>query len=117
ISLCETVVQWLLGTALGTVLYLVTLPGWRALSFLGLPINPAQMLLPVPFIAAVIALLFVVTLVSALGGLMRVSISPLGVARRETPRALRAWRLGVLVVAGIMYVLVANARGGSTPIV
>ncbi|MDY5131738.1 ABC transporter permease, partial [Actinotignum timonense] len=79
ISLCETVVQWLLGTALGTVLYLVTLPGWRALSFLGLPINPAQMLLPVPFIAAVIALLFVVTLVSALGGLMRVSISPLGV--------------------------------------
>ncbi|MDE1566464.1 MAG: hypothetical protein QP830_08755 [Actinotignum sanguinis] len=117
ISLCETVVQWLLGTALGTVLYLVTLPGWRALSFLGLPINPAQMLLPVPFIAAVIALLFVVTLVSALGGLMRVSISPLGVARRETPRALRAWRLAVFAVAGIMYVLVANARGGSTPIV
>ena len=41
----------------------------------------------------------------------------LGVARRETPRALRAWRLAVFAVAGIMYVLVANARGGSTPIV
>ncbi|MFT3943985.1 MAG: hypothetical protein QM705_09220 [Ancrocorticia sp.] len=91
-SVVETLVQWVMGTAVGVVAYYATLPLWRQVYFFNQPINTSLMRLPLGLLFGVLALLLVVSLLSTAIGLQRVRISPLGVARREANPALKRWR-------------------------
>lgn len=104
-SMVETVVQWIMGAAVGVVAYFATLPLWSSVTFIDQHINPAQMRLPVPLFFAVLAFTLVIALISTAVGLQRVRISPLGVANREPNPALRFWRVGASVAAIAAFVL------------
>lgn len=98
VALWETMAEAVLGTAIGTALYYLTLPVWSVLEFQYRAIDSSEMLLPLSLLAVVWAALLVVTGLAVAWGLLRVSISPLGVARRQTPPRARAWRLVLFVV-------------------
>lgn len=113
VSLIETMVQYVIGFAVGFVLYVGSLPGWQALSFQGKKIEMSEMLLPWWGVLVIIVFLAVLAALSTLLGLVRVSISPLGVARRFSPRALKLWRfvfLGAVVTAAIAIFMSINTH-------
>ena len=114
ISLVETMVQWALGTAVGTIAYYLSLPLWANVTFLEEKIKPSQMMLPVGILVAVLAALLVIAVLSTIIGLQRVRISPLGVARREASPAMRHWRPLAFLVAVSLYVIWATANPGAT---
>lgn len=116
ISVVETVVQALIGMALGTLLWLASLPLWSLVSFQSVHLNPADMRGPWWLWLAVWGLMLVLAVVSTIVGLRRVRISPLGVANRQTPPALKSWRLWVFVIAVVAAIVLimsgsAMARG------
>ncbi len=99
LSTVETMLAALAGGLLGVGGYLLTLPVWAAISFQAAPLSAAEMLLPAWAIAATIAGLVLLAGLSSVTGLLQLSISPLGVARRAPRPALRLWRLVVLPLA------------------
>lgn len=116
ISVVETVVQALIGMTLGTLLWLASLPLWSLVSFQSVHLNPADMRGPWWLWLAVWGLILVLAVVSTIVGLRRVRISPLGVANRQTPPALKSWRLWVFVIAVVAAIVLimsgsAMARG------
>jgi hypothetical protein len=100
ISAVESTVAAAIGTAIGFGLFFLLRPPMAAIPFTGAPfftsdlsLSPANILLVavgVPAAAAAAARL----------ALRRVHISPLGVSRRVTPRAPRAWRV-IPLLAGV----------------
>lgn len=103
----ETMTAALLGGIAGVVAYLLTLPVWPGVSFQATPLGVGEMLLPPLAIAGTLAGLVVLAGASSVTGLMRLRISPLGVARRQPRPALRLWRLAVLPIAAVAWVGVA----------
>ncbi|OKL50422.1 FtsX-like permease family protein [Boudabousia marimammalium] len=99
LSILESIIQALIGFGVGLVIYLATLPAWGALSFTTLPIQASEMLLPWWGILAAYLLVTLIAMTSTIIGLRRVSISPLGVAKRIIPLQVRIWRILVLVAA------------------
>ncbi|THJ68601.1 hypothetical protein E8P82_01450 [Arthrobacter echini] len=108
-SVVESLVLAALGIIAGTMIWAVSLPGWTAVSFLGENLHAAEMLVPWWVAAGVIALILLLAALSTLLGLQRVRISPLGVARRETPPALKAWRVAALVLGIVAFVVVSRS--------
>lgn len=98
-SVVETLVQAAIGTVVGLGLWAVSLPAWRFVSFHNTPIGAGEMVPPWWLIVALVVGLLALAALSTVLGLQQVRISPLGVAARQTPRALRAWRLAVFVLA------------------
>ncbi|MDF1488600.1 hypothetical protein P0D62_09630 [Tessaracoccus sp. HF-7] len=96
-SLVDTVLQAVIGSLGGLVIYLVSLPAWRALVMQGKAIDASEMMLPWWMILAVLAGTILIGLASTAWGLQQVRISPLGVSRRSVPPALRIWRLWVFL--------------------
>lgn len=96
-SLIESLFLALTGAVLGSILFAASLPAWHAVTFLGEPLHPGELVLPWWLYALVILVVIAIACLSTLTGLRRVRISPLGVAKRETPPALKFWRLGLLV--------------------
>ncbi len=109
LSTVETMLAALAGGVLGTAGYLLTLPLWSGVTFQATPLSAAAMLLPAWAIAATIAGLVVLAGLSSVTGLMRLRISPLGVARREPRPALRLWRFAALPVVIVLWLAVAPA--------
>lgn len=107
-SLVETVVQWTIGAVIGTIAYYLSLPLWGNITFLEEQIHPSEMMLPVGLLVLVLALLFVIALLSTVMGLQRVRISPLGVARREANPAVKHWRPFVFAAVLVFYVIWAQ---------
>ena len=107
-SVIESVVLTLAGAALGTVLYLSSLPLWQFVSFHNESIATSEMIAPWWVIAAVIVFIVLLSALSTAIGLQRVVISPLGVARRETPKALQFWR--VIAFIGAVAVFIVASR-------
>ncbi|MDO5495591.1 MAG: hypothetical protein Q4G64_07760 [bacterium] len=107
-SLVETMVQAAVGVLAGTGVYLASLPLWHMISFQGRNIEGGEML--VPWWLGLLVGLSVLLLagLSTVIGLERVRISPLGVSRNETPRALRVWRIAVLGVAVVAFAVVVQ---------
>ena len=114
ISLVETMVQWALGTVVGTIAYYLSLPLWANVTFLEEKIKPSQMMLPAGILVAVLAALLVIAVLSTIIGLQRVRISPLGVARREASPAMRHWRPLAFLAAVSLYIIWATANPGAT---
>ncbi|KQR08500.1 ABC transporter permease [Cellulomonas sp. Leaf334] len=112
LTVTETAWQGLVGAVLGIVLYLVLLPVCALLPFQGTTFSVAE--LWVGWEGLAIALV-AVPLLAALSGavsLRRVSVSPLGVARRETPKKM-TWLRVVVAVVGIGVFMVISAVAGS----
>jgi hypothetical protein len=81
------------GVAAGFGLFFLLRAPVAGIPFLGEPFFPADMALSLPDILAVAIGVPVAAAVAARLALRRVHISPLGVARRTTPRPPRAWRM------------------------
>lgn len=101
ISVIETMVQAAVGMVLGTVLWLVSLPAWGLVSFQTVRLTPSLMTGPWWLWIAVWGVVMVLAVLSTIIGLRRVRISPLGVATRQTPPALRSWRFILFVIAAV----------------
>ena len=92
IAATESAVAGMLGVAAGFgVFFLLRIPVAR-IPLIGQPFFPAELSLSLPDILAVAVGVPVFAAVAARLALRRVQISPLGVARRATPKPPRAWR-------------------------
>lgn len=107
LSTVETMLAALAGGVLGVFGYLLTLPAWSAISFQATPLGAAEMLLPVWAMVATVGGLVLLAAVSSVTGLLRLNISPLGVARRAPRPGLKVWRLLVLPVVIAAWVVIA----------
>jgi hypothetical protein len=111
LTVTETAWQGLVGAVLGIVLYLVLLPLCALLPFQGTTFSVAELWVGWQGLAAA---LVAVPLLAALSGafsLRRVSVSPLGVARRETPKGMTWLRLVIAVVGLGLFMVVSSAAG------
>lgn len=111
LTLLEAVTQAAIGALGGVGLYLATWPLLATLRFNGAPLGLRDLWLGAFWIAAAVAGIVLLALVSAATTLAQVRISPLGVAQRITPRALSVLRLalGAIMLVGW---LVATKVGG-----
>ncbi|AKK04315.1 FtsX-like permease family protein [Corynebacterium epidermidicanis] len=98
ITVVETGFQAVVGIVIGGLASLLTAPLGSRLSFQDNPLSPTELLLPWWGYVVVTAVLLVLALASSAWGMQRVRVSPLGVARREMPRALRWWRLVMMII-------------------
>ena len=89
----ESTVAAVLGVAAGFGIFFLLRGPVAGIPFLGEPFFPADMSLSLPDILAVALGVPVAAAVAARLALRRVHISPLGVARRTTPKPPRAWRM------------------------
>jgi hypothetical protein len=89
----ESTAAAVLGVAAGFGIFFLLRAPVAGIPFLGEPFFPADMSLSLPDILAVAIGVPVAAAAAALLALRRVHISPLGVARRTTPRPPRAWRV------------------------
>lgn len=108
-SVLESLVLAAIGVLAGTAVWAASLPGWGAVAFLGESIHVGEMVMPWWVAGGVIMLILVLAALSAFLGLQRVRISPLGVAHRETPSALKAWRAAVLVLGIAAFIVVSQS--------
>lgn len=105
-SAVETLVQAVAGIVLGSLLFTISLPAWQLVEFQMQHIRAREMVLPWWLWLAVIGVLLSLAVISTVLGLRRVTISPLGVARDQTPSRLKRWRLvaaALLVVGFLVY--------------
>jgi hypothetical protein len=96
----ESTAAAVLGVAAGFGIFFLLRAPVAGIPFLGEPFFPADMSLSLPDILAVAIGVPVAAAVAARLALRRVRISPLGVARRATPKPPRAWRV-VPLLAGL----------------
>ncbi|MCP3782962.1 ABC transporter permease [Micromonospora sp. A3M-1-15] len=101
ISAVESVLAAAVGTAVGFGLFLALRPGLAAIPFTGERFFAADLSLAIGDVLAVALGIPLGAVVASWLALRRVQISPLGVARRVTPKPPRAWRL-IPLVAGLV---------------
>ncbi len=89
----ESTAATVLGVAAGFGIFFLLRGPVAGIPFVGEPFFPADMSLSLPDILAVALGVPVAAAMAARLALRRVHISPLGVARRATPRPPRAWRV------------------------
>ena len=93
LAAAESAVAGVAGAAAGFGIFFGLRIPVAGISFIGQPFFPAELSLTSPDILAVAIGVPVAAAVAALLALRRVRISPLGVARRATPKPPRAWRM------------------------
>ncbi|AKK10373.1 FtsX-like permease family protein [Corynebacterium uterequi] len=111
ITVLETLYQTVLGLVLGTALSVAAAPAWSFVSFNDDRLGTWEMLLPwwgYPLLWVVVVILSVY---SAVNGLMRVAISPLGVSRREIPASVKWWRFAVFAGLGAAFYVYFTRQG------
>jgi len=96
----EAAVAAIAGTALGFALFFALRPALDHISFTGQPFAPGDLSLHLADILLVAIGIPAAAAASARVALRRVRLSPLGVARRATPPAPRAWRV-IPLLAGL----------------
>lgn len=107
-SVVESLVQAAAGLVLGLGLWLASTPLLGLLSFQRQHIGFSELLMPWWLWLAVVVTVLLLAALSTIGGLTRVRISPLGVARQTSSAPLRAWRLGALG-GGVVVILSLGA--------
>ncbi|GAA1248993.1 ABC transporter permease [Kitasatospora nipponensis] len=101
LSAVESTAAAVLGTAAGFVLFLLAAPLLARIDFTGTLFFPGDLTLPATDVVLVALGVPAAAAVSARIALRGVRISPLGVARRVTPRPPRAWRV-IPLAAGLL---------------
>ncbi|PRX96265.1 FtsX-like permease family protein [Allonocardiopsis opalescens] len=115
LTVAESVLTGLAGAVAGLALYALAAPALTRIPIAGGTWYLADLWPGAAVTAGVLAAVPVLVGLSALVGLRRVVVSPLGVARRVTPPAMRAVRLLALVAAVIAFLVgtqVAVGWGG-----
>jgi hypothetical protein len=108
----DAVAGALLGTFLGIVLFLLLRPALDHLSFSGARFFPQYV---TPTLLGYVALILVVPVAAVAASLLslrRVQVSPLGVARRTTPKPPGPWRLALLVIGVVVFLVPVIANAG-----
>lgn len=105
-TLADAASQALAGAVGGVVLCLAALPAVALIPFQGRPFTWAELLLPAPYALAAVGGVVLLATGSALTSMLGVSITPLGVAQRVSPRRLSILRVLVTVVVLIAWALV-----------
>ncbi len=100
ISTVESSVAAVIGVAAGLVLFFALRPALAAIPFTGDPFFTSDLSLTLPDLLVVVVGIPTAAALAARLALRRVSISPLGVTRRVTPRPPRAWR-AIPLLAGL----------------
>lgn len=108
IALAMTLVQALIGLLLGLALSMLTAPLWSNVSFQFTAIRGTEMILPWWGYLAVVAVFLIVVLASAIWGLRRVYISPLGVARKTPAKTLTWGRLVFFLVVAAAALIIGQ---------
>jgi hypothetical protein len=98
LTVVEAMITAGIGASAGIVLYLAAMPALARIPIDGGAWYVSDLWPGLGWIAAVLASVPLLVGVSAVAGLRRVVVSPLGVARRHTPPGMRAVRLLVLLV-------------------
>ncbi|CAM5780631.1 FtsX-like permease family protein [Cellulomonas persica] len=107
LTLVETATQGIVGAVAGTVLYVALLPVWTSVPFLGRTFTADELWVGPGVLALVWLGVPLLAVASGAVTLRQVVVSPLGVARRVRPPALRAVRVVVAVVAFAGFVVVS----------
>ncbi|MBP3089148.1 ABC transporter permease [Corynebacterium sp. sy017] len=108
-ALIEAAIQSFIGIFLGFLLSVVSLPLFTKLSFQGKNISVSEMLLPWWGDVSVAVILMLLSVVASFIGIQRVRVTPLGVAKREIPAAMKAWRLFVFIALIVIVFVVLNS--------
>ncbi|MBO2463288.1 ABC transporter permease [Actinomadura sp. LCR2-06] len=112
ITTAEAVITAAAGAVAGTVLYAAAIPALMHITIAGGGWYASDLWPGLAVVAAVLAAVPVLVGASAVVGLRRVVVGPLGVARRETPPAMRAVRPLVLVAVVIAFGAVSGGLTG-----
>ncbi|QKG21520.1 FtsX-like permease family protein [Actinomadura verrucosospora] len=112
ITTAEAVITAAAGAVAGTVLYAAAIPALMHITIAGGGWYASDLWPGLPIVAGVLAAVPVLVGASAVVGLRRIVVSPLGVARRETPPAMRAVRPLVLVAVVIAFGAVSGGLTG-----
>jgi hypothetical protein len=115
IAAVESTVAAVLGVAVGFGIFLLLRAPVAGIPFFGQPFFPGQLSLSTLDILAVAIGVPVAAAMAARLALRRVHISPLGVARRATPKPPRAWRVLPLLL-GLVELGYFAVRGGQLSI-
>ncbi|CEI47728.1 Hypothetical membrane protein [Propionibacterium freudenreichii] len=115
VGVFEAFAQALAGVVIGTGIYLVTLPLWSPLRFEQESLSTSQMWIGLPGLASVGFAVLVIATASAIIGLQRVAISPLGVARRVDSPAMRRARLVIPAVLIVAWLTGGQVVGQAVP--
>jgi hypothetical protein len=108
ITTAEAVLTACAGAAAGLVLYAASIPPLTRVTIAGGGWFAGDLWPGLPVLGGVLVAVPVLVGVSAVAGLRRVVVSPLGVARRETPPGMRAFR----ILAPAAVVIAFGAVGG-----
>lgn len=111
ITLLDAGLQALIGSLIGVAGYLAVLPLVAQLSFQGRQLTLAELWVGFPLLAATVAAVAAVGVLSAAASLQRVRITPLGVAARVSPPKLSVFRVTGLLVAAAGAFLSVNLMG------
>ncbi|SDG30348.1 FtsX-like permease family protein [Sinosporangium album] len=110
-TVAEAVVVAFAGSVLGAVLYGVAMPFLSRVEIGGGPWFTADLWPGLPYVLAVVLAVPLLVGVSAVVGLRRVVVSPLGVAKRETPPGMRFVRvIALLAVLAVFPALGVGVR-------
>lgn len=108
ISACDAAAQSLVGVAFGIAGYLALIPVVGLVPFEGRGFTFSQLWVGPGVLAATVVGIALLGIVSALAGLQRVVVSPLGVAQRQASPALKAIRIVSIVVAFVVMLVATN---------
>ena len=116
VAAVESTVAAVAGVAAGFGLFFVLRVPLASIPFTGAPFFPSDLSLSLPDVLLVALGVPLAAAVVARLALRRVRISPLGVTRRVTPKAPRAWRvLPLLAGLGELGFIVVHGRPSTTP--
>jgi ABC-type antimicrobial peptide transport system permease subunit len=104
VAAIEAMISAFVGALLGTVIFLLIRPALAGAALVGTRYFESDLTPTVTGYVAMLAGVPVAAAVAALVSLRRVQISPLGVARRATPKPPSLWRLVALAVGVGVYV-------------
>jgi hypothetical protein len=116
IAAVESTVAAVAGVVAGFGLFFLLRVPLATIPFTGTPFFPSDLSLSVPDVLLVALGVPLAAAIVARLALRRVRISPLGVTRRVTPKAPRAWRvLPLLAGLGVLGFIVVHGRPPTTP--
>jgi hypothetical protein len=111
LTVVETAWQGLVGALAGIAGYVLLLPVWTRVPFQGRTFTAGELWVGWPVLLGACAAVPLLAVVSGVVSLRRVVVSPLGVARRQTPPAMRAVRAVLAVVAMGTFMVVSASLG------
>lgn len=116
IAVIDATMQAVVGALAGGVLYLVALPGVAQLRFQGRTFDLAELWVGPGIMALALVAVVVLAIGSAALSLAAVVISPLGVARRVSPKKLSVIRALIFILAFIGWLIISQLVDSSNAV-